>query len=429
MLVGGSVLERSRLEQVDSPNARFPLLDGMRALAATLVFSFHAWFFLGCVDLGEAVHTLGVTEMRDINAAFAHLGEVGVAAFYLISAFLLYRPFARASLRDGPLPPLGPYVIKRAFRILPAYWAAVTLIGLLDPGTNVFSWHGLINQYLFGSLYTSGGLIRGSNTYMASWTIAVEVSFYVFLPVWAAAVKSVRRVVHRPLAVELYGLAGLGLIGVAWKLVAAQQISGKDWFGSTFAVLPASIDVFAVGMLLAVLSVRAEARGTGFIVATRQWAYWSWLLALILYILMCWTVDARGPFSGALNAQALGTGFLKIPIALLLVLPALSSMPQDSLIGMGLSSRLVVWIGTVSYGLYLWHVWAIEHLAAWGSGGVFPPLDHRVVELFPLNASIAYILTLGIAALSWYGLERRTLGYGHALAARLGQTPRAKQAS
>ena len=406
---------------------RYPLLDGLRAFAATLVFTFHAWIFLRYTDLIEAVGSVGANGVRGLSSATLHLGEVGVALFYLLSAFLLYRPFARAALERAPTRAVIPYAIRRASRILPGYWAAVTLIGIIDPSTNAFSIHGLWSQYLFGSLYSSGGLISASNPYMATWTIAVEVSFYIFLPIWAGLLGLVRKVFDRPLAVEAVGVVFLICVGLVWKVVAAEQISGEAWFGSSFAVLPASIDVFAAGMGLAILSLRPDLRLWGLVTRIQRRPGTAWFAALILYGILCWAVDVRTPVTGSLAGQALISGFGKIPIALLLLIPALSKSPSGSLIQKALRARAVLWVGTVSYGLYLWHLFVLRHLSDSGSGGLFPPMDHRLVELFPLNATFAYLLSLLLGAISWYGIERWTLAYGHNLASRVAEKARFKQ--
>jgi len=407
---------------------RFPLFDGLRAVAASLVFIFHAWVFLGVHDvtsIAAAVDSIGVTAVRNISTVATHLGEVGVALFYLLSAFLLFRPYAKEAWADGrPVNTKG-YAIRRLSRIIPAYWLVITIIGITDPGTDVFSWNGFINQYLFLGIYRPEGLFKSSNAYVAAWTVQVEMSFYIFLPIWASLMVWLRKRSARPLRAELLALTALAGIGVIWKLVAVTHVKntwvlgGDAWFGSSFAVLPASIDVFAVGMALGLASLMPKAKASELLGKVASKGMLCWLGAVSLYLLLCWLGDQRGPFEGTPRTNAMFTSFLKIPIAFLIMLPAVYYTQGRGLVFRVLSWRPVVWIGTVSYGLYLWQVWVIRHLAGPWFGGGSGPLEGLKLQWFGPELLAAYATTLVVAALSWYLLEKRALAAGHAASKRI----------
>src|SRR5436309_11118046 len=87
---------------------RYPLIDGLRAVAAIAVLVTHAAISAGLV-------TSGATGFR-----YAQRLEVGVTIFFVISAFVLYRPFLVARRRDAELPQVGRYARRRALRIVPA---------------------------------------------------------------------------------------------------------------------------------------------------------------------------------------------------------------------------------------------------------------------------------------------------------------------
>ena len=401
---------------------RFPLLDGVRALAATFVFLFHGWYFLGMEEgraLSGTVNEIGVQATRDLSTIASHLGEIGVALFYLLSAFLLYRPFAKHALADGRPVELKAYFVRRLARIVPAYWLVITVVGIADPQTNVFSIDGLLNLYLFLGIWNPEGIVRASNPFIATWTVQVEMTFYLFLPVWAGLMAWVRRRGRDALRTELWGLAVLAGVGIAWKLVAVGQISGEAWFGSSFAVLPASIDVFAVGMALAIASVLGGSRWSVILgrIGGRSLACWTGAAAT--YLLLCWVGDPRGPFGGTTAANALGSNFLKIPVALLILLPAIRASGGSDAIARFLGWRAVAWIGTVSYGVYLWHVWVLRHLGGTWIGGGNGPFNTTVVQMIVPEMIAAYAITLMIAAASWYLLEQRTLAAGHRLSKRI----------
>src|SRR5688572_7606459 len=92
---------------------RFPCFDGLRAIAALSVLVTHVSF----LTYANVEHPLGVF--------FARM-DIGVAFFFLISGFLLYRPFAMAHLTASAGPAVRPFFRRRALRIFPAYWVALT---------------------------------------------------------------------------------------------------------------------------------------------------------------------------------------------------------------------------------------------------------------------------------------------------------------
>jgi peptidoglycan/LPS O-acetylase OafA/YrhL len=96
-----------------SAGAYFPSLDGYRALAALSVVLFHT------------VSTLGLGSTRWWGELILPMGSFGVSVFFLLSGFLLYRPFVLAAVKRSPSPRLGVYYTRRFFRILPGYWLAL----------------------------------------------------------------------------------------------------------------------------------------------------------------------------------------------------------------------------------------------------------------------------------------------------------------
>ena len=84
------------------------------------------------------------------NHQFTQL-DVGVAIFFLISGYLLYRPFLARSIRDDAEPRVGGYLLRRVARIFPAYWLALTTIILVGHFT-----HGKV--FGFGAFSIHGGV-------------------------------------------------------------------------------------------------------------------------------------------------------------------------------------------------------------------------------------------------------------------------------
>jgi peptidoglycan/LPS O-acetylase OafA/YrhL len=94
-------------------NPRFPLVDGVRAIAAISVLFFHA-------GIGSSVPLV-----------YAYQFASGVPIFFLVSGFLLYRPFVAGRLRSsGRKIRIRDFARRRLLRIVPAYWVALTLLAI-----------------------------------------------------------------------------------------------------------------------------------------------------------------------------------------------------------------------------------------------------------------------------------------------------------
>jgi peptidoglycan/LPS O-acetylase OafA/YrhL len=131
---------------------------------------------------------------------------------------------------------------------------------------------------------------------------------------------------------------------------------------------------------------------------------------------MCWLTAADGPLGGRWKADVMILASLKILVAVLLVLPAVVLAGRQSLPRRFLGAGPVLWVGRVSYGLYLWQV----------------PVLRRVVKIDGFNRSemvtcpFAAVVALAIAAASWYLMEKRVLDRVHRrIADRQSNPPRA----
>src|SRR5690242_16454345 len=210
---------------------RYPLVDGLRAVAAIGVLLTHSAISSGLV-------TTGATGFR-----YAQRLEVGVTIFFVISGFVLYRPFL---LLRSEMPRTGSYAWRRALRIIPAYWIALTVSAIVLGRHEVWSRPWVF--YGFGQIYSQHTLPQGL---IQAWTLDIEVSFYVFLPLWAWLL---RRATPRQ---EAYALVALALASLAWKAAfvwsgSPSKVVITPWINS----LPAYLDQFALGMGLAVLSLK-----------------------------------------------------------------------------------------------------------------------------------------------------------------------------
>src|SRR5919106_3179955 len=98
-------------------NPRFPLFDSIRGIAVLMVVAVHGGYISGAAQgawYGDLLARL----------------EFCLPVFFLVSAFLLYRPFVAARIHERRPPSARGFFRARALRILPAYWLALTLLGL-----------------------------------------------------------------------------------------------------------------------------------------------------------------------------------------------------------------------------------------------------------------------------------------------------------
>jgi peptidoglycan/LPS O-acetylase OafA/YrhL len=385
-------------------NPRFHLLDSLRAIAALMVFALHLpW-----------VARLGL----DNPGLLAQL-DSGVALFFLISGFLLYRPFARSRYAGEKTPGLLPYAVRRGLRIFPAYWVALVGVVLLVgasgealTATPVFSARGALAYFPLLQVYDSHTLLGGIS---AAWTLAVELSFYALLPLWAMVL---RRVPCKSsggfLRTELLALCALFVVGVTWTSIAAAQGPApaaafvdvtliKPWL----YVLPAYLDQFALGMALAVLSVVVadRARTPAAVRVVDQAPWLPWLVAGLVLLVMGSVPD----WLSGHTTEIIAIHELQGIFALGVLLPAVFGDPDRGLVRKLLANRILLWIGLISYGVYLWHVAIMSKLVDLGA------LD--TLGRFGFTAT-ALGVTLVAAAASFYGLERHALRLGRRLSHR-----------
>jgi peptidoglycan/LPS O-acetylase OafA/YrhL len=330
---------------MDARADRFPLVDSLRAIAALLIVGYHAAFFSGLLAAGS----LGTRITTNL--------QVGVPIFFLISGFLLYRPFAAAHLSGEPLPRTRAYAWRRFLRIAPAYWVALTLAGVLGLALAMNA-SKLPSYYLFGQVYSGSTYFGGLPQ---AWTLCVEVTFYALLPLWALALRALPAASRATrLRQELWALALLFAVGVAYKLIVV--FSADLNAGDTKPLLlslPAYLDQFAVGMALAVVSLWLAERPVRPAAVTaldaRSWL--PWLFAGLAFCLAVALVGETGRFGHALTRTeyVLRHGLWTL-CALAIMVPAVIGDREGGAVRGLLANRGLLFLGLFSYGIYLWHL-------------------------------------------------------------------------
>jgi peptidoglycan/LPS O-acetylase OafA/YrhL len=374
-----------------SDPGEFPCFDGLRAIAALLVAITHAGFISGYV-----------VRERYIGAYVARM-DVGVAMFFVISGFLLYRPFVAARFGTRPVPDPLPYARRRFLRIAPAYWLTLTLV-LLVPAIQglevpTFSWDQVLAHYtLVHTYHPRFSLIPVQQ----AWTLATEIAFYAFLPFYAAFMRR-RRGRASVIASELTGLGVLFSIGIIARTLVLFGVDDATWRPFMNLWLPARLDHFALGMLLAVASVWFRDLGREPSWARHPALPWvSWAICGASFWFMClgFGLDELKPeFS---LAQEWWLLFFWGIVGVTAVAPAVFGPQRFGLIRAVLRFKPVAWLGMISYGIYLWHEAALDfYLRQWDRVAFGAPTNQTFFFMF--------VFTIPIAALSYYLIERPAL--------------------
>lgn len=314
-------------------STRDPALTGLRAVAALLVVCTHAAFATGYLTHGY------------LGAMYGRL-EIGVAFFFVLSGFLLFRPWVRAAAGRRHPPSVSRYGRNRWRRIVPAYVVTVVAVfeiyTVFDPGPNPGqTWHGLLRHLTFTQIYIDDYLVTLLHPGLSQmWSLAVEVSFYVALPLLAFLVLRVLcRGQWRP-ARALAGIAFLAAVTPVWLAVVNTTEVLPNSAGMW---LPAHLAWFAGGMALAVLEA----------IGARCAAIVAIPAAAVLFLAV--STPLGGTLAGPDPAWTpIVKSLLYAVIATLAVAPvALGSRDSYARV---LASRPMVWLGEMSYEIFLVHV-------------------------------------------------------------------------
>lgn len=336
MTVTGDV-DQGGLEAVSRVD-RVPALTGVRALAALLVVATHA------------AYTTGKYTHGFLGSVYSRM-EIGVPIFFVLSGFLLFGPWVKAAAAGSPPPSLRRYSRHRVRRIMPAYVVTVLAAYLIyhfrEGGPNPgHDWWGLLRNLTLTQIYTDNYLFSYLHQGLTQmWSLAVEVAFYIALPLLAYLLLVVlcrRR--WRP-GLLLTGLAALALLSPAWLVL----VHTTDFLPDGARLwLPGYLAWFIGGMMLTVLAAM-EKRCYGLVAVP---------LAVVCFVI------ASTPIAGEPTTTPEGLAPAVIKTVFYAVIATLVVAPPT--LGDGgwytrfLASRPMVWLGEISYEIFLVHLVIME---------------------------------------------------------------------
>lgn len=343
---------------------RIPELDGARVLLVFLVSWYHIWQqswltpHVGSVSLDFLLRT----------------GYIHVDGTILLSAFLLFLPYARSMYEGARLPERDGFYRRRIMRVVPSYYFTTLLLlfavalpwGLYS--STRFMAKDILTHLTFSFTFFYD-TYHATPIGVASWTLVIEMQAYLLFPYLA------RSATRHPKTTLL------SLAAIAWLWRALCLLTLSD-YSMVVNQLPSFLDVYALGMLLAMVYVRL-ARRQDRLKARRTQALWQ-IGATLLGILCIWALvyvlKAQASSDGHANIQA--GQLLRRPLyaalvaGVMLCLP-FSMRPVRFLFG----NRLMHWLSGLSLNYYLLHQNIAVHLKRLGLPPSVSETPHKDGEL------------------------------------------------
>ena len=330
----------------DPPNIQGKLiigvLYGFRAIMVLLVCHYHIWQQSW---LPQYYMIWG----RELQLDFlARAGYMFVDGMLLMSGFLLYLPYARKKAEGIPAPGWKEFGLKRAARILPSYLSAVLLALLLIAipqnkyaTTELMVWD-IANHLTFSfNFFKETCLHTPLNG--ALWTVAVEVQFYLVFPLLAIWTQK-----KPALTLGLLSLAGMAYRGLVYAYAEDTSLLVNQ--------MPAFLDVYALGMLGAILYLRLVKRMDS-AKERKSVTPLLWAAIPVFILSLCGIV-------ALLREQASSSGYesirrsqlaLRLPFAICILGAMLSAAIAPRFIQKVLDNRFLRFFSTISFNLYIWH--------------------------------------------------------------------------
>ena len=349
-----------------SASSRFDTLDGLRGVAVLTVVLYHS------------------------RVAGFRGGFLGVDIFFVLSGFLITTLLLRERARTGSVD-LKRFYVRRALRLLPALIVLLTValafprvfLQRLEDGHSPRLWLAALSAISYASNWVRAFELHEMGYLEHTWSLGMEEQFYTLWPPLLLLLLSRR--IRGPwiVAIIAAGIAlSAGLRALLWH--------GPDSFLRVYYGLDTRMDSLLVGCLLAYLLAR------NMVPRTPGWAAGIRIGAVLAGGVLAILIHQAGYTS----ASTYHGGLLLAALAIGVVLLHLVHSPSRAAVII-LGFPVLVWVGRISYGVYLWHTPVLTGLQ-----------EARLVRLgipAPMRAVFVVAVTFAVAAISFYVIERPIL--------------------
>ena|SRR3989442_1135157 len=356
----------STMASLRSDHGHLPGLDGLRAVAVSIVLAAHLGFY-------QVVP-----------------GGFGVTLFFFISGMLITRLLLAEFQQAGRLD-LPRFYMRRFLRLYPALVLAVVAHALLYPALGgVVTWAEIAaallyyaNYFNLSTHFGSAGATPVGNFHPlgVQWSLAIEEQYYLFFPL--LIVPFLKKEGHL-----LRLMLVISVLCLVWRCVLQFHGLGDRNYSST----DTRLDSIIFGALLTVLLSRPDGKGARTLAVLRH----PIAIGVALAALLSTFLIRDEVFRNTIRYSIQG-------LALMPIVAALTFFERRTVVHDLLASRPMVLLGAWSYSIYLFHGHAVliaENM--FGVGYMSSPWS-----LPPGFFLVALTLTLLFAMVSYYGLERR----------------------
>jgi peptidoglycan/LPS O-acetylase OafA/YrhL len=300
----------------------------------------------------------------DIAQVLANGGTFGVGIFFVLSGFLLARPFWQALDRNEPLPSLRIYALRRAARVLPGFWVALTISFVLS----IVVWGATADIWLWVR-YAAGFLLVSDWHWLTFfpvevngplWSIGFEVTSYLLLPLGFVLLYAFgRQLPHWLARIAFLGVISMALLAhMAFSTLVVVDPHRLGWEYGLQGGAKTWMPWFNPFSFFAMFAMGALAGGVQVMLArVRHWSMDAiCLAALVAVAVYMWGEAYReaGELYGWLRVP------YRFPLMHALVGVVLATGPSTLLLGRTLDNPVTRYLAQISFGIYIYHTLVIE---------------------------------------------------------------------
>jgi peptidoglycan/LPS O-acetylase OafA/YrhL len=364
----------------------YPALHSLRGFAAFWVVIFHVKEATGIDQI-----KLGMSNFSIDLFVFVSYGYLGVQLFFILSAFLLGLHYFQADPINWSY---RSYVIKRIARIYPAYLTQLAILitlGVLFGYDRTLSISDIIS-HLFLYFNLPPNYLQQLNGVW--WTLPVEFGFYIILPILAGLLLHVNWL-------WLYVVCLVLTLSYRWTIF--QQFSNQpNQLIAVIDLLPGELSVFAAGVICAWYTSKYRKLNVPFRIGTiiSIMLAWLWVLVHSMFAIEYFSGSWLLYYWESINA---------VLFAAIIYFLAYFKLENNHWI----THPVFLWIGKISYGIYLWHWPILQSLL---------PIMKNIFEsanLFWPTFFSTFCLTIICAVISYYWIEKPGMRFGTSIAEKI----------